>query len=412
MENDPLSFRTHILPSGLRVCHNHRPLPFFACKLVVHAGNRSDPPGKEELMHLVEHLLSSGTHGWPRRSLLEMEHWLRAERLDCSLGETHLDCSAYDGKATNGRLQKLLSVLHDLVLLPTLDSDLEKEREIVRCERDEQMTLEERAYDAFRRKAIFGSADLARLNGWAEDATLNALTLDDVREAHLAGYRTANMSLIVSGGVDEDALLNVAESIFYPDGRDMSPPVRLGPIALRAPCPHEGRKKRSSGRIGKVALNYEWHLPHGSRHPLTFAGTAIQEMLFDRIREELQATYDVQVENTVKMDHRIVRIATKVSPDKELLVRSIIKATLGDIPSTIAALPRLKEEYRMAVELNEPSVAEAVAHVAYQLDAYGMIRTTEETLKGAEAVTEEDVADLLTHQLQIDNAFVTASEED
>src|ERR1051325_3835167 len=53
--NDPLSFSEHLLPCGMKLLYQPRNLRWFGASLLVGCGQRHDPPGKEELAHLLEH---------------------------------------------------------------------------------------------------------------------------------------------------------------------------------------------------------------------------------------------------------------------------------------------------------------------------------------------------------------------
>ncbi|MEY4744231.1 MAG: hypothetical protein RL272_176 [Candidatus Parcubacteria bacterium] len=410
MTHDLMTFSTHVLPSGLRLFFQHRPLPFFGSKLVVHGGNRHDPPGKEELMHLLEHLLSSGTAGMPRMSLMELERWLKAQRFDCSLGETHLDYSAYGGKASVAKLEPLLGFLRGLTLSPTLDSDLEKERDIIRREREESASPEERETARVRRRAVYGAHRLAQVDGWAEDAVLDGLTLADARKAHDRYYHPANMSLVVVGGVDEDALLAAAERLFPPGREGYEKPARPEPLSFGVPEPREYLQKKD-GRVTKIEVRYLWHLPPGGRLPLIMARNALSESLLDRIRERLRATYSVAVDDMAFADHRVLTVVTQVAPKKAELARSIIDETMRDAAAAAAALPRLKEEYRLALEFLELDVDETVERAVMAVNVSGRPRSVAELQAALDATAEDDVLRLMTSHLDPGRAFVELVEE-
>lgn len=410
MTHDPMTFTTHTLASGLRVFYQHRPLPFVGCMLMVHGGSRHDPPGKEELMHLVEHLLSAGTRGRPKMSLIELERWLKLQRFDVALGETHLDFSAYRGKAATERFPALLKFLHGLTLEPALDSDLEKEREIIRREREEACSPEELVTDDVRKRAVFGSHRLATVGGWADDATLDGLTLDDARAAHARYYDPANMALIAVGGTGEDELLRIAQDTFGARTPGYEPPARQPAPVFGIPDPRE-HVQRKEGRVTKTEIRYLWHLPAGERAPLMLARNALSETLLDRIRERLRATYSVDVQDAVFMDHRLFCVVTQVAPKKVAVARAIIEETMRGIDEVVAEVPRLKDEYGLALEFLELDVDETLSRAAMAINAAGAPRRVAEVRAALDATAPEKVAAVMAEHLAPERAFVELVEE-
>jgi zinc protease len=413
MKHDLFAFSAHELPSGMRLYYQHRPLPFFGCKLMIHAGSRHDPPGKEELMHLLEHLLSSGMQGRPKLSLIELERWLRSQRFECSLGETQMDFSAYGGKAATGRLEPLLEFLRDLTLRPTLDSDLEKEREIVRREREEATTPEDRETEVVRRRAVYGpTSRMAAVGGWAEDDVLDALTLDDARVAHRRYYHPGNMSLIVVGGVGEDEVLRTAEKLFSDGDPHFVRPCRPPPMTFAIPDPREHLQRKDGGRVTKMGISYLWHLPPVERLPLVLARSALSDSLMDRIREKLRATYSVDVNDLTLVDHRIFSVTTQVTPKKVDVARAIIEETMRDTEAICNDLSRLKDDYRLTVEFMELDVNETIDRAAQAVNATdARPRTVAEALALLDTIDEAAVAELMTTHLSPERAFVELIEE-
>lgn len=408
--NDPMFFSKHLTSAGPRVFFQHRPLPFFGSTFMVHGGSRHDPPGKEELLHLVEHLLSSGTQGMPRMSLMELERWLNAERLQCGLGETHLDYSAYHGKASVDRMDRLIGFLHGLTIRPTLDSELDKERDIIRREREESSTVEERETDRVRRLAVFGSHRLAEVGGWATDEVLDRLTLADAKAAHALHYDPKNMTIIAVGGVDEDALLACIERTFGPTDAGYAPPPRQPLPVFGIPEPRE-YLQRKDGKVTKMEVRYIWHLRPSNRSPLALIRNALQESLFDKLREKMRATYGVNVSDMRMEDHQVFAISTQVTPGRVGVARGLIEAAVRDVQAVANELPRLKDDYRLALEFLECDVSEALERAAIAINAVGRPRTVAEVITALDSIGADDVRDLMEKELSPERAFVELVEQ-
>ncbi len=409
MSNDPLEFKRHLLPSGTRLYYQHRPLPFTGCRVLIHAGSRRDPPKKQELMHLLEHLVSSDLRGIPSCTLTQLERWIAEQRFNCMLGMTALDYTAYNGNAANARFGNVLRFLHQMTLQPTFESPLDKEREIVRCEREESASPKERKMMNARGLAIFGDDPLARSHSWAEDAELDQLTIDDARAAHGRWYHPANMSLIIVGGINENTALHAAEELFVPDTRAFVPPDPLPSRAFDLPAKLSYRQK-SETKAELAEVTAWWFLPMCNAHALHIAADALEERLTESIREKQRASYGVSVSVESTADHRICNVSVKVQPGYAQRTGLIILEEAKRL-ADFDELTRFRDKAELNYEFIEPNISSTFDAATASLIAYGNTVTIAESLTKLRTVTAEDVRTVAREHLTPERAYVEIFEK-
>ena len=387
--NDPMFFEKFELSSGLKVFFQRRNIGWFGSELVVNVGQRYDPPGKEELSHLLEHCLASGTQGLPKMTLPEYQRWVDGQEFDFDFGVTGLDFTAYGGKAPSGRLDDYFAFLSTYALRPALDGGIDHERAIIRAERREKSSPRARKIERRRLRALFGGHRLASAQGWASDKVLAGLTLDDVRRHHRRYYQPANMKLVVAGGLDIDALLKALERMFggYRDPNWI--PYVLPPVEFRRPRPSEYHSKLPGGNPDSVIIQYYWCLPPGEKALVTLARNGLMELAEARVRERLRLAYGVDADTSFYQDHAILALKTEVAPKMVAKTRAALDAAIGEVDALVEGLPRLIEGFRRGLNFLEFPTATAI-DVAAVSAVSAEPRTTLETMADVQAVTADE----------------------
>ena len=190
-----------VMPSGLRVgVEPGSARGMVAVVAVVGSGSSADPPGREGLAHLVEHLIF---HGHGRRERPESE---RLVRLGAAYNaDTSLDATRFYEAAPAAALPALLEITAERLSRPLVgvdEADLERERAIVENELFQRN--ETGVYGrviAWMQHALFPPGHpYARPIG-GSPTTLRTLTLADARTFAAAHYRPENATLLISGEI-------------------------------------------------------------------------------------------------------------------------------------------------------------------------------------------------------------------
>lgn len=411
--DDPMYFEKFILPSGLQVFYQHRNLGWFACQLVVGVGQRQDPPGKEELSHLLEHELTGGTLGWPKRTFPELRAWVSGQGFEFDFGATALDHTVYGGKALNRDLEKFLRFLGDYVLRPSFDGDGEHEKAIIRAERRDRTSPRIRQIERRRLRALFGNHRLASCQGWATDKVLAGLTMNDLHSHHDRYYGCKNMTLVVVGGCGREALSEVLGRVFTPDFSGRGRPEPGKPPDFGRNSRREYRSKKPDGKPSSVIISYYWLLPGSINRPaLMLVRNGLGLLADASIREILRAAYDVSCDNDSYLDHVVMSLQTEVAPKdvaRTVKAMDLILGAAGDQLSE--TLPRLVGDYRTALGFLELTAEEAAEKAAMAVSLMGAPRPMSELLAAIEKVTADDVRRLVREHLDPGLAYVEMVED-
>jgi zinc protease len=274
------------LASGLRVLvqedHNS---PLVVVTSVYGVGGTADPPGREGLAHLVEHLVfrSRLAGGAPL--------WEVLKRSGAAFNaSTAAELTTYYAIAHKQLMPELLQI-EAWRLTHTLDGVtdevFEVEREVVRNElrQRSETTIGNRLFDELLVQLYPPGHPLGRpLAG--THASLSAVTLDDARRFVAQHYRPENCTVVVAGDVQADAAGTLLgkwpeAALFGPGGPEGPSVAHRAPfpdLPPPAPPPHTTALRRLKGPVEQPILLLGWSAPGGLRgHDvvLSFAGAAL-----------------------------------------------------------------------------------------------------------------------------------------
>ena len=192
-----------VLDNGLRVILiPHRANPMVAIATVVGAGVVHEPPEASGASHFLEHLLFNGTTTRSQRELYDDVDRLGAY----NNATTREDHTLFTLLVAKEHAEEGLAIQADMLFHSTLPAEsFDKERKIV---------LEELARDradpsydvesAFRASAFAGTPIARPVLG--TEASLGAITRDQVASYYKARYVPSNMTLVVMGDFDLPAM--------------------------------------------------------------------------------------------------------------------------------------------------------------------------------------------------------------
>jgi zinc protease len=227
------------LPSGMRVVvEKDATRPLVAVVNVVDVGGADDPPGKEGLAHLVEHLTfrSIQDQKHPFNDLLEIAG---AARWNAS---TSWDLTTYYEVGSKETLDALVALEVARMARPLLGVTpevFEAERQIVK---NELLQRDEQGFDTavFNRMtaAVFppGHPNSRPIGG--TEVSIATLTLEDAKAFVQKYYRPERMTLLLAGDVDPAAL---AKSLPERLPAEFIDAHASGPVAVKSRLPANPR---------------------------------------------------------------------------------------------------------------------------------------------------------------------------
>jgi zinc protease len=243
------------LANGLRVwTAHHDEVPMTEFLVVIQRGAASDPLGREGLTAFATDLLDEGVG-----SLSAIDVSEELARIGAQLGVDVGSDAIFIGVSSLTRFaERSLRLLADIIVRPALrEEDFERVRRqrlnrLVQL-RDMPGAIAERVF----MRLLYGDAPYGH-TPLGREASLKALTLDDVRGFHQRTFRPGDMTVVAVGDGDHEGIHRLAESVFGDWAAGDSPssvsekplpqPARLN-VIVRPGAP------QSELRIGHVAVS-------------------------------------------------------------------------------------------------------------------------------------------------------------
>lgn len=182
----------------------------FSATVAVRGGARWEDEARSGWSHFLEHLVFKGAGEMSARDIVE-----RIEAEGGSINaSTGYERTSFDVRGLDGSLPLALQVMSDLVFRPTLDPDeVEREKDVVAQEIAEAFdTPDDHVFEMAQTRAFAGQALGRPILGSV--ASLAPATRADMADWRARLYAPDRMVVAVSGAVDEDELLGLAEQWF------------------------------------------------------------------------------------------------------------------------------------------------------------------------------------------------------
>ncbi|MBX3245597.1 MAG: insulinase family protein [Myxococcales bacterium] len=212
-----LEVRSWRFGHGLRVkTLVDRSAPVVSYQTWLGVGSRHEAPGKTGLAHFFEHLMFSGTERFPHGELDRRLEEVGAE----SNAATWTDWTCYYENLPARELPLAITLEADRLTHLVLDpANVESEREVVLSERRDRVDddVEGRASEALWSTLLGESPYGHPTIGW--EADIRGYTVADCRAFHRTWYAPNNVTIVVAGDFEEDAVLARLQEAY----RDLSP---------------------------------------------------------------------------------------------------------------------------------------------------------------------------------------------
>lgn len=252
-----LTFLEHRLPNGLRVvCETMPHVRSAAAAFCVRSGARDETPAEHGVSHFLEHMCFKGT---ARRSSHEIN--VRFDELgsiyNAYTGKEH---TVYYGWLPAGRVEPQIELLADMLRPSLPPAEFETERHVILEEIAMSADAFERNVWNFLHEVLFPGHPLGH-EILGEKETIQALPHAALVDYHRRRYTPDNMTLVVAGAVDPQAVF-AAAGRYCGDWPRGAQPGADGQIPGPRPGTHTLKLERF--RQQSVVLLYP-AIPHG--HP-------------------------------------------------------------------------------------------------------------------------------------------------
>ena len=397
------------LPTGLRVWSvRHESIPVTTIMLLIRRGAADDPRGLEGLAALTADMLDEGTGNL---SAIEIHEGLArvGAQLDTDIGP---DATLLTVTVLSRFVRQALSLLADIVIRPSLrDDDFARVRQL-RLHRLMQLRdVPGAVADRAIMRLLYGAHPYGHtpLGG---EASLSALTVDDVREFHGQQIKPGDTTLVIAGDCDHAEVAAIADEAFSEwHGVQQERSARTSetselPVSARLNIIPRPGAPQSELRIGHIAASR--NTP--DYHALVAANMVLGGQFVSRInlnlREEKGFTYGART----AFDFRrlpgpfLLQVSVQTGATAEA-----IRESFGEIGGIRGGRPVTTDELALGVAAltrgfaRNFETAEQLARAVTQLALYELPDSYFDEFVGrVEAVTVDDVTRVTRQYLDPD----------
>src|SRR3954468_8242867 len=328
----PSTAQKHILPNGLTIIvQEDRSAPVASVQVWCATGSvdEHDHLGAG-LSHILEHMLFKGTKTSPGNAIAQ-----KIQNVGGYINAyTSFDRTVYWIDVPKDGVPVALEVLADAMVNSTLPvEEYAKEQEVIR--REFAMGMDDP--DRIAGQLLFATAYQRhpyRLPVIGLLDVFNQLTRDDVMRYYQARYVPNNLTFIVVGDVDADAVYKQLGDFFLDH-----PAQSLRPVFIPAEPPQLGRREMHEEFVTDLTrLSLAWHIPEIT-HPdvpaldllSTILGDGRSSRLYRQLRDESGLAYGVSAFSYTPGDPGLLGIDATVEPEKRDAARDLILKIVGEI---------------------------------------------------------------------------------
>ncbi|MFZ4166462.1 M16 family metallopeptidase [Brevundimonas sp. NPDC058933] len=361
----------------------------FALTVAVRGGARMEDESRSGWSHLLEHLVFKGAGEMGARDIVE-----RIEAEGGSINAaTGYERTSFEIRALNGSLPLAMQIVSDLVFRPTLDpAEIVREKDVVAQEIAEAFdTPDDHVFEMAQTRAYAGQSLGRPILGTV--ASLEPADRAAVADWRARLYSPDRMVVAVSGAVDENELLALAERWF---GQEAATP--LAPLA---PAVFVGGEAKLTRKIEQANLVFQ--LPTmGALDPRLPAlrlfteilGGGMASRLFQSAREDRGLAYAIDAYQEAYEDAGLLGIYAGAAADRAVELAEVSAAELLDLaekgPSD-AELSRAKAVLNATLWMADESPASRAGRNAAQTLIFGGPVSSEDSAARILAQTSEDL---------------------
>lgn len=317
-----------VLDNGLRIITvPMKDNPTVTVMVLVEAGSKYETKDINGISHFLEHLCFKGTKKRPTSFDITKEFDGLGARINAFTGH---ELTGYYAKSQAKHLPKLLDIISDLYLNPTLPSEeIEKEKGVIIDEICMIEDMPQQDVQYLFLEALYGDQPA----GWdiaGDKKTVNSMIRDDIvkyRDRHYVAEATT--VVIAGGGFEQKKIAKDIEKKFM----EMS-------------STKKGKKKRVVEKqiepniLIKNKKTDQTHLVLGvrtfginSKHKAVLKvmsgilGGGMSSRLFQKLRDEMGVGYYVNASNDFFTDHGCFAVSTGVNNER---TEEVVKAILGE----------------------------------------------------------------------------------
>jgi len=404
--NTTMDINKFVLPNGVRIVTERvSGVRSAAAGIWVASGSRNELPSQCGASHFIEHLLFKGTE---TRSAAEL-----ANLMDSIGGQinafTSKELTCFHGRVLDEHLPLLLDVLSDMFFNSRFDEkDVINELGVIL----EEIDMYEDTPDDLAAERLFSGVyrgtSLARpILGTR--ATLSKMTGTFLRKYRDQHYLGGNIVVALSGSFSEENVNFLIEKFSSVKSGDLPVPE----VAVFNPMIAERRKPVEQNHlvIGFPGCSVTDERRFAFQMLSNLLGGGMSSRLFQRLREQLGLCYSVYSYLSAQNDGGLLAFGLALTRANEpKAIRAFIDEINRFLNDGIPAdeLSRAREQVKSSILLGMESTGSRMTRLGRGEIAFGEVQTPDETIKGYNAVTEQDILSIAADVLSLDNFALSA----
>ena len=382
------------LSNGVKIVSEFIPyLKSFSLGFWFNIGARDENLRNNGISHFIEHMLFKGTKTRTAKQISD-----QIESYGGYLNAfTSKEQTCYYGRGLSENFKKTFVVLSDMIQNPLFkDSHIKKEAGVVIDElKDIDDNPEELIFDKFEESIFNGHSLSYQIIG--TEKNILSYNSNILHQFHKANYRIDNLLISVSGAIQHEEAVALAEKYFK----------------TRKTTSNQKRKNFVKQTINEVVIEKEIQQVHSiigrttygftdaRRHKLkvlsTLLGDGSSSRLFQAVREKLGMTYLINTFLNSYLDVSAFGVYYSTNDRQAEKVNDIVMREFNKLRTTEVKpkeLKRVKEYIKGNTLMSLESTTNRMIRLANSILHYGKIVPIEDILLKIDAVTSEEILKL------------------
>ncbi len=364
------------------------------------AGSRDEEPDRAGYSHFLEHMVFKGT---ARRSAFDI-----AREIDRVGGQinafTEKETVCVHATVPRAHLELVVDILSDMVGGSTFaEEEIEKEKTVVVNEIQGYLdSPEDCAFEAYS-VGLWGTHPLARkITGDVED--VRAIRRDRLLDFHRERWSPSRLTISVAGDVDADQVAGRFDRELSAGGHgdqgaswNRVPPRRQ--VERRVVAKRTNQQQIYLGTDFESAYGNPG-LIYGSLVMSTAFGESMSSRLFQELREQRGLCYSIGAFRTLYSDVSLWSVYASSAPEQAAALLAAVDAEIGrllDDPLSEQEVEDAKSHLIGSLILSKPDVESRMKRLVRLQTFFGQPQEYEETIACLQAVTTEQVRDVIRH---------------
>jgi predicted Zn-dependent peptidase len=382
------------LSNGLKIVSEFIPyLKSFSLGFWFNIGARDENLRNNGISHFIEHMLFKGTKTRSAKQISdEIESY--GGYLNAFTSKEH---TCYYGRGLSENFKKTFVVLSDMIQNPLFkDSHIKKEAGVVIDElKDIDDNPEELIFDKFEESVFNGHSLSYPIIG--TEKNILSFNSNILHQYHKANYRLDNLLISVSGAIQHEEAVALAEK-YFKGKRSSSNQKRKNFVKqIVDDVVIEKEIQQVHSIIGRTTYGFNDSRRHKLKVLSTLLGDGSSSRLFQAVREKLGMTYQINTFLNSYLDVSVFGVYYSTNDKQAARVNEIVHREFNKLRNFEVKqkeLKRVKEYIKGNTLMNLENTTNRMIRLANSLLHYGKIVPIEDILIKIDSVTSEDIQKL------------------